>query len=291
MRFIPCLAGAAIPDRKAEADLRTSPQDLVPASSQDSEDLYGPPALDPAILWELAEQEGAHLPHLDLGRPKGCSGLFRTATLADLPRTPEDVWNLPKARAMLEKNASQPQGTSETRAAQALRIKKQRLLRTAKLNKYVPVLAGKCIAHLLVESLIQPEHFPTPCSNLETHGPRYSAFRKMFVFQQYKYCFTCGLPQGDRDGEGPECHKPYVPGSGRKCPFQYVVFKTAFIAGQKRDLLAGMRHDLGVPGTTFEEYLEWASSGVEVDGRYHNAIEAFLWCCDYLERKDSSLFL
>lgn len=266
-------------------------QDLEPALSQDSEDLYGPPVLDPAMLWELAEQEGAHPPHLDLGRPKGYSGLFRTATLADLPRTPEDIWNLSKGRHMLEKNASQPQGTSETRAAQALRIKKQRLLRTAKLNKYVPILAGKCIAHLLVECLIQPEHFPTPCCNLETNGPRYNAFRKMFVFQQYKYCFTCGLPQGDRDGEGPECHKPYIPGSGRKCPFQYIVFKTAFIAGQKRDLLAGMRRDLGVPGSTFEEYLEWASSGVEVDGHYHNAIEAFLWCCDHLERKDSSLFL
>ncbi|KAG6371341.1 hypothetical protein JVT61DRAFT_9537 [Boletus reticuloceps] len=270
-------------------------QDLERSLSQDSEDLYGSLAVNSGMLWELAEADGTHPPHLDLGRPKGSSGLFLTATLADLPRrAPEDVWSRSKAQLAMEKNPSQPQGTSEMRAAQALRIKKQRIARTGKLNKYVPILAGKCIAHLLEECEITPEHFPTPCSNLETHGARYSAFRKQFVFQQYRYCFTCGLPQGDRadrKGEGPDCHRRYVPGSGQKYPFQYVLFKTTFIAGQKQDLLGGMCRDLGVPGSTFEEYLEWATSGVEAPGHYHNAIEAFLWCCEYLERKNTNLFL
>ena len=247
--------------------------------------------LNAATRWVLAEKEGVHPPRLDLGRPKDCSGFFPAATLADLPRAPEDIWNRPKAQCMLDKNASQPQGTSQARAAQALQIKKQRLLRTKKLNKYVPVLAGKCPVHLLEQRQIKPEHFPAPCSNLQTHGPAYNAFRKRFVFKQYKYCFTCGLPQGDRNGEGPECHKPYVPGSGQKCPFQFTIFKTAFVAGQRPELLSGMQRDLGVPGSTFEEYLGWASSEVEVDGHYHNAIEAFLWCCEHLEKTDPCLFL
>ncbi|KAG6379840.1 hypothetical protein JVT61DRAFT_10389 [Boletus reticuloceps] len=98
------------------------------------------------------------------------------------------------------------------RAVEALRIKKERLVQTKKLNKYVPVLAGK-------------------------------------------------------------------------------FFKTAFIAGQKPELLEGMCLDLGVPGNTFWQYLEWATSPVESPGCYHNSIEAFLWCCQYLERKNQNLFL
>ena len=260
------------------------------AHSQYSVDLYRSPVLDSAMRWDLAEKEGAHPPHLDLGRPKGRSGLFPAATLADLPSKPADIWSRSKTQCGLQKNASQPQGTSQTRAAQALRIKKERLLRTKKLNKYVPVLAGKCPVHLLERRKIEPEHYSIPCSNLKTHGAAYNAFRKQFVFKKFKYCFTCGLPQGDRNGEGPECHKLYVPGSEPKCPYQYVVFKTVFVAGQKQELLAGMRRDLGVPGNTFEEYLDWASSDVEVDGHYHNAIEALLWCCEYLERMDLGLF-
>ena len=233
--------------------------------SQDSNDLYEPPVLNAATCWALAEKEGAHLPRLDLGRPKDCSGFFPATTLADLPRAPEDIWNRSKAQCMLDKNASQPQGTSQTRAAQALQIKQQRLLRTKKLNKYVPVLAGKCSVHLLEQRQIKPEHFPAPCSNLQTHRPAYN--------------------------EGPECHKPYVPGSGQKCPFQFTIVKTAFVAGQRPELISGMQADLGVLGNTFKEYLGWASSEVEVDGRYHNVIEAFLWCWEHLEKMDPCLFL
>lgn len=264
---------------------------MQPALSQDSDDLYGPLELDSAMAWELAEMEGLHGPPLELGRGEGQGGLVRSSTLANLPRVSNEEWSELNARGVLQRSASQPEGTSAQRAAEAQRVKKQRLDRTKKLNKYVPVLKDKCLVHLLDRVEIFPDHFPAPCSDLDAVGERYQTFRKRFRFKRFMYCFTCGLPQGrSRNGEGPECHEAYQPG-GAKCPFQYVIFKTAFIAGHKKDMLASMRGELGVPGNTVEEYMDWVTSEEEVPGRYHNAIEAFLWCCERLERTNPRLFL
>ncbi|KAI9568143.1 hypothetical protein HD554DRAFT_2038970 [Boletus coccyginus] len=255
--------------------------------SQDSDDLYGLPVIDAAVSWQLAEMEGHHGPPLECARaPNG--GLVRSVTLAGLPHATEGGWKAPD----FSRSVSQPEGTSARRAAEAQRIKRQRLERTKKLNKYVPVIKNQCPAHLLEKGVLVPEHFPAPCSDLESVGQRYYSFRKRFNFKAYAYCFTCGLPQDqNRNGEGPECHKAFVPGGKDKCPFQFVVFKVAFVAGQIDELLAEMRRALEIPGQSFEDYLAWAASQEEVEGRYHNAIEVFLWCCERLEANNPRLFL
>lgn len=163
---------------------------------------------------------------------------------------------------------------------------------TAKLNKYALVLKDKCVMHLLDEGVLTEDHFLAPCSNLDVHGEGYQTFRRQFKFKGYAYCFTCGLPQDqNHNGEGPECHKAYVPGQGVKCPFQFAVFRMAFAAGYKEELLAGLKKELGIPGVTVQEYLDWVTSEEEVEGQYHNTIEVFLWCCERLERRNPRLFL
>jgi hypothetical protein len=244
------------------------------------------------MAWELAEMEGLHGPPREPKSRQGRGGFVRSSTEADLPLASKGEWSGMNVRDVLQRCVSQPDGTSAQRAAEAQRAKKQRLERTKKLNKYVPVLKDKCIAHLLCEEQVVPDHFPAPCSDLETAGGGYQTYRRRFRFKPLTYCYTCGLPQDRaRNGEGPECHKAFLPGGNEKCPFQYVVFKTAFIAGQMTDFLAEMREDLGVPGVTLEDYLDWVTSEEEAAGQYHNAIEAFLWCCDRLNRRNPALFL
>ena len=81
----------------------------------------------------------------------------------------------------------------------------------------------------------------------------------------------------------PECHRAHIPGGKEKCPFQHVVFKMVFMAGQMEHLLTKMRAEVRIPGNTFEEFLNWVVSQKEEKDHYHNAVEVFLWCCEQLE--------
>ena len=155
--------------------MQKRPEEL-PALSQDSEDLYGPAVIDAAVCWELAEMEGQHGPPPARAGGSRC-GLVRSSTTTDASPSSHEQQGLLNTLPF-RRIASQPEGTSATRAVEARRVKFQRLDRTKKLDKYVPVMKNMCVAHLLEKGVLELEHFPAPCSDLDAHGDVYQVFRR-----------------------------------------------------------------------------------------------------------------
>ncbi|KAH0826847.1 hypothetical protein J3R83DRAFT_4380 [Lanmaoa asiatica] len=184
--------------------------------------------------------------------------------------------------------STQPEGTSASRAMRAQSHARSRLARTAKLDKYVPIMNGRCVDHLVFHRKLAKEHFPAPCHDESSSG--YKEFRLRFKFCPFTYCFVCGLPQDQNwNGEGPRCHRLFTPGGQQKCPFGNIIFKTAFVLGLADELRQQLCRELQLTGNSFEEYLDWVVSE-EREGQYHNAIEAFLWLCESLEAESPSIF-
>ena len=226
--------------------------------------------------------EGQHGPPPARAGGSRC-GLVRSSTTTDASPSSHEQQGLLNALPF-RRIASQPEGTSATRAVEARRVKFQRLDRTKKLDKYVPVMKNMCVAHLLEKGVLELEHFPAPCSDLDAHSDIYQAFRRQFKFKVYTYCFICSLPQDqNHNSEGLECHRAHIPGGKEKCLFQHVMFKMAFMAGQIEHLLMKMQAELRIPRNTFKEFLNWVVSQKEEEGHYHNTVEVFLWCYEWLK--------
>ncbi|KAH0825802.1 hypothetical protein J3R83DRAFT_8865 [Lanmaoa asiatica] len=198
---------------------------------------------------------------------------------------------LSQAPGGLARSASLPHLSGPSlRVASSLALKEARLGHTKDLDRYMPVLKGKCPSHFATMAEIVPDH-PCDCPFAD-FGGEYGMFKRAFVFQPFSYCFSCGMPQDrKRNGEGPLCHAgvPY----GKSCTFGPFIFRAVFCIWQNPQLRDRMRHDLGLtePLSDLEAFSGWANEEQREDGKYHNCLEVFLWFCGILEKQNPRLFL
>ncbi|KAI9459287.1 hypothetical protein HD554DRAFT_2041944 [Boletus coccyginus] len=177
------------------------------------------------------------------------------------------------------------------RAAGSLSAKGARLGRTKDLDRYMPVLKGKCAYHFITKAEIVADDFPD-CPYFTDSSGDYNVFKREFVFERFTYCFSCGMPQDrNRNGEAPSCHAgiPY----GRGCTFGSFIFRAVFCIWQNPQLRERMRLGLGLTDSlsSLGAFVDWAKKEQREEGKYHNCLEAFLWFCDMLEKRNPQLFL
>jgi hypothetical protein len=150
------------------------------------------------------------------------------------------------------------------------------------LSKYLEILRGFC-----------PVEFVSDCPELCAHGfnscqgPRppqgeYLAFKRLFKFAPYTYCFNCGTPQ-DHNGndEAPPCHRTHKYAKGVQCPWADLLFVVAYCLWQHpglRDQLVNAFHL--APTLSLADYTEWLAGEDKRAGEYTKLVEVFLWYCD-----------
>lgn len=179
------------------------------------------------------------------------------------------------------------------RASESQLGKAARLERTQRLNRYMPTLQNKCIAHFVQKEALVPDHFPR-CQYQQAQSlvqGDYRAFRKSFTFTKFEYCYSCGAPQDQqRNGECPEFHADLTFG---KCGYDHILFRTAFCIWQNPKLRMKMAQDLNITVSisSEEDFTMWAREINAAEGRYHNCSESFLWFCMRLERRRPSFFV
>lgn len=169
-----------------------------------------------------------------------------------------------------------------------------RLARTARLNKYMVVLRGHCPFHFGSSAQLIPEASDANCPAMKAVSmEEYYAFKRMFTFAPYTYCFQCCLPQSKNfNNEQPACHVGLVYKKGTPCPFAGFIFKAVYSMWKQQKFRTLLVRDIGEGATlsTLDELIAWAVQEHAEEGRYNNCVEAFLWFCSNVERAKPQFF-
>lgn len=207
----------------------------------------------------------------------------------------------PSARSQPDRRltsaASMPDLHFSNRSEDSSNATRARLNRTAELDRYMPLLQGKCPYHFVLEGELEVDHFPGCELEAELSSSSsgdFQAFKGSFLFKKFTYCFTCGMPQDKKmNGEGPRCHAAHNWAERKPCKFGSFIFRATFCIWQSEDLRQEMIKGLGVtePIAEQEEFTEWAKRDLPSEGKYHNCLEVFLWFCRRKEHVNPKYFL
>lgn len=114
------------------------------------------------------------------------------------------------------------------RSQDTLDASKNRWAISAHLSYYLEALNSKCIIHFAVWDTLQDcamfyYNDQLPVADWADYGP----FKRVFMFEQYIYCFHCGVPNDTMRNNffQPAAHLNMVPSN---CVWKHLVFKTIF---------------------------------------------------------------
>ncbi|KAG2340022.1 P-loop containing nucleoside triphosphate hydrolase protein [Suillus weaverae] len=185
--------------------------------------------------------------------------------------------------------------TYASRADQVNQALLSRLARTSRLDKYMRVLKDHCPFHFGRRGKLVLEADDVNCPDIKAVSmDEYYAFKRMFSFAPYSYCFQCCLPQSKNfNGEQPACHAGFVYRKGTTCPFAGFIFKAVYSMWTQEKFRKLMIRDVceGATLSTLDELIAWAVEERAEEGKYINCLEAFLWFCGNMERANPNFFL
>jgi len=155
----------------------------------------------------------------------------------------------------------------------------------ALLDKYMPVLRGKCPAHFVsTRSLVLEDGHNCGLRPAVDHD--YIAFKSNFRFAPFTYCYYCCLPQEQRfNGLQTVCHAGYIYTRNTPCPFAGFIFKAVFYLWKTSQL-----KDIYIEDGTLQQFCNWASQESPDKATYNNCLEAFLFFCRKVEKDDPKFF-
>lgn len=170
-----------------------------------------------------------------------------------------------------------------------------RLAKTSRLNKYMKVLKDHCPFHFgRGAELILVANDSSCVHRNALPMEEYQAFKRMFTFPPFSYCFQCCLPQSKNfNGEQPACHAGFVYKKGSSCPFAGFIFKAVFSMWKQEKFRKLLVRDIGGGATlsTLDELIDWAVQEHAEEGKYNNCLEAFLWFCGEIEKVKPHFFM
>jgi len=149
------------------------------------------------------------------------------------------------------------------------------------INQYTSKLAGKCVLCWAYQGFYNPRHMKDLWRSCKGHGQyvrgNWIAFKKLFHFEKYKFCFQCFLPQGDYL---PPSHPMFQ--ANRKdrkpCPLEdFVVLLLYFIRNEREwwNKARGTFPDMPAQPNE-QEYARWCQV-VEKSDNFYNGLELVVW--------------
>jgi hypothetical protein len=170
-----------------------------------------------------------------------------------------------------------------------------RLAKTSRLDKYMEVLKGHCPFDFGRRAKLVLEANDIDCAEMKAMPmEEYYAFKRMFTFAPFSYCFQCCLPQSKNfNGEQPACHAGFVYRKGSTCPFAGFIFKAVFSMWKQDKFKELLIRDVAVGETlsTLDQFIAWAVQEHAEQGKYNNCLEAFLWFCGEIEKSKPRFFM
>ena len=117
------------------------------------------------------------------------------------------------------------------------------------------------------------------------HGFGWINMKRRFLYERFKYCWKCGLPQGEFT---PATHPTFKPGVLLKCPFDdlvallvWYIINTEVVWKMACSVFPGIQHNMSL-----DEIIEWLMK-VEQPHLFYNGLELVIWY--WLTYKESLL--
>jgi hypothetical protein len=226
-------------------------------------------------------------------------GVFKVAELANLRRPPIQTQRRvaasqppgvpPTSSAKLPKITSSLPASNLSAITQRAEANRQstrdRLYKTARLEKFMPLIRGNCpCCFVLSGDLTEHKPFEGCPGGAEPIPSDWLSFKAWFKgkFLPYCYCYNCGFPQ-DRHGnrESPDCHRGIKFGKGNFCPWADFSFIVVWCLWHHPRHRSALLSNFGLkPSLDYSEFIEWAVTEEVMHGEYHKALEVFLWYCE-----------
>jgi hypothetical protein len=167
--------------------------------------------------------------------------------------------------------------TIEERAETIENATALRLEKTERLSFFMSMVKKRCPICFVKKKDLRP-HDVQYC---DKHAYGWPSFKKAFKFEQYAYCFNCGLPQDrQRNGEEPDCHRK-AGQYGKNCPWKDFIFIVLFLLWDDVNIRLRFMDYFNLDNRmTFGDFKGWAGTEDSLKGEYYKGLEVFLWYCE-----------